>query len=325
MMSELLEQPFDYSELDEETRTFVTRKTHEIHGLMRRTAEEIILIGENLLLVRQHLPEMKFAAWLRAEFDFSRQSAYNFMRVADKLGGSCKTVLQLPAKVLYELASSSEAIIEQVETGHLSPTRDAIREAKEAERQAREAERRARADVETTHLRLLSLQGEVEAQQTMIARLSQELEEVRQQHDEHAVPITEIKEVEKPVLPSEIKEQLATLEQQLATIMQQRDTLSSRVAELQELAQAEALQRGETDQARRIRLSWYRITNELQRSIRSLLSQWPSPLDVLVFEADDWTRLSQTKALAKRLLEECSALTGGTDKMIIESDSTIAE
>jgi hypothetical protein len=325
MMTEILEQPVDYSDLDEETREFLTRKTHEIHGLMRRTAEEIIMIGENLLMVQQRLPEMKFSAWLRAEFDFSRQSAYNFMRVANKLGGSGKTVLQLPAKVLYELASSSWTIIEQVETGHLSPTLDAIRVAKEAERQALESERQARVDVETTQARLRSLQREVEAQQTIIERLSQDLEDTHQQRDEDAVPVTEIREVKKPVLPLETKDQLATLEQQLATITQQRDILSNQVAELQEQAQAEVLKRSETNQLKRIHLSWYRITNEFQRSVRTLLSQWPSPLDVLVFEADDWTCLSQTKELAKRLLEACGALTEGAERMVIESDSVFVE
>jgi hypothetical protein len=320
-MTDILEQPDDFSDLDEETREFITRKTHEIHGLMRRTAEEIIIIGENLLMVQQRLPEMKFAAWLRAEFDFSRQSAYNFMRVANKLGGSCKTVLQLPAKVLYELASSSEAIVQQVETGQLSPTLDSIRAAKEAERQALEAERQARADVERTQAQLRSLQRELEAQQTIIEHLSQDLEDTRQKSDEDVMPVIEIREVEKSVLPLEIKEQLATLEQQLNTVTQQRDTLSSQVAELQ----AQVLLHDETDHVRQIHLSWYRITNEFQRSVRTLLSQWPSPLDVLLFEADDWTRLSQTKELAKRLLEECGALTEAEERMVIDCDSVIVE
>src|SRR5579864_5555767 len=141
-------EPFDYSILDENTREIVLRKTDETHGLMRRTAESIIAIGQNLLTVQKHLPEMKFSAWLRAEFDLSRQSAYNFMRVAARFDGSCKTVLQLPARVLYELALSSDAIVEQVETGQLPPTIAAIRTAKEAERQAREAERLARAEAQ---------------------------------------------------------------------------------------------------------------------------------------------------------------------------------
>jgi DNA repair exonuclease SbcCD ATPase subunit len=304
----------DFRDLDEETREFIRRKTHEIHGLMRRTAEEIIMIGENLLTVQQRLPEMRFSAWLRAEFDFSRQTAYNFMRVANKLGGSCKTVLQLPAKVLYELASSSDAIVQQVETGQLPPTLDSIRAAKEAERQAR-------ADFEKAQAQLQSLQKELEAQHRIIEELTRDLKGPRQHPHKVALPVVENREVEKSELPTEIKAQLATLEQQLASITHQRDTLSIQVSE----SQAQALLHNEADHVRKIRLGWYRITNEFQRSVRTLLSQWPSPLDVLVFDADDWTRLSQTKELASRLLEECGALTEAEVSKVIECDAVIVE
>src|SRR5258708_18094118 len=160
-------EPFDYSILDENTREIVLRKTDETHGLMRRTAESIIAIGQNLLTVQEHLPEMKFSAWLRAEFDLSRQSAYNFMRVAARFGGNCKTVLQLPARVLYELASSSDSIVEQVETGQLPPTIDAIKAAREAERQAR---------------------VEVQVRQATIEQLSRDLEGLRQNLAEMSTP-----------------------------------------------------------------------------------------------------------------------------------------
>ncbi len=51
-----LQEPFDYSILDEKTREIILRKTDETRGLMRRTTENIITIGENLLTVQKHLP-----------------------------------------------------------------------------------------------------------------------------------------------------------------------------------------------------------------------------------------------------------------------------
>lgn len=288
-----LQEPFDYSILDEKTREIILRKTDETRGLMRRTTENIITIGENLLTVQKHLPEMKFSAWLRTEFDLSRQSAYNFMKVASKFGGSCKTVLQLPARVLYELASSSDAIVEQVEAGQLPPTLDAIKVAKESERQAREAERQACA--------------EAQARQGMIEQLTRDLEGLRQHLAEMPVPEVEIREVEMHVVPPETIAQLETLQQKIVTLTQQRDTLSEQVSELQEEVRAGASERLEGEHQRRIRLNWYRITSEFQRSVRSILSQWPSPLDALAFEADDWTRLSQTRELARRFLESLLA------------------
>ena len=81
----------------------------------------------------------------------------------------------------------------------------------------------------------------------------------------------------------------------------------------------------EGEHERRIRLNWYRINSEFQRSLRSILSQWPSPLDVLAFEADDWTRLSHIKELARRFLEECTQLTQGTDGRIVDGSRVSAE
>jgi hypothetical protein len=221
---------------------------------MRCTAENILAIGRNLQLVRQHLPEMRYAAWLRAEFGMSRQTAYNYMRVAARFGGSCKTVLQLPARVLYSLASASDAIIDQVEAGQLAPTVEALRAAKEAERAARQ---------------------EVQARQETIERLNCDLEAARGQ-----------------------------------------------VVQLQEQSRGEATAHPERE---RVRLNWYRITGEFQRSLRSILSQWPSPLDVLSFEADDWGRLSHIKVLASRFLEECARLTQATGRIVDGSEEAAAD
>ncbi len=306
-----LPEPFDYSILDEQIREIVLRKTDETHGLMRRTAESIVAIGQNLLIVQKHLPEMKFSAWLRAEFDLSRQSAYNFMRVAARFGGSCKTVLQLPARVLYELASSSDAIVEQVETGQLLPTIEAIKAAKEGERQAREAERQAF--------------SEIQARQATIEQLTRDLEGLRQHLAAMPALEVQIREVEKRFVPPEITAQLDTQQQKVVALTQQRDTLSKQVSELQKQVRARESERLEGEHERRIRLNWYRISSEFQRSLRSILSQWPSPLDVLAFEADDWTRLSQIKELARRFLEECTRLTQGTDSRIVDGSRVSAE
>lgn len=304
MSEATLPEPFDYSTLDEHTRLLVQQKTDETHGLLKRTAESIIAIGDNLLAVQKLLPEMKFSAWLRTEFDLSRQSAYNFMRVATRFGGSCKTVLQLPAKVLYELASSSDAIIEQVEAGQLSPKVDAIKAAKEAERQAREAECQAR--------------SELQLQQAMVEQLTRDLEDVRQEFANMPAPEVQIKEIEKRFVPPEVTTQLNTLQQKVVELTQQREQLSQAVSSLQEQIRTAAAEHLEGDHERQVRLNWYKITSEFQRNLRAILSQWPSPLDVLAFEADDWTRLSHIKELARRFLMECTRLTDEPNARIIE-------
>lgn len=302
--------PFDYESLDEQAREVVLQKTAETHGLLKRTAESIIAIGNNLLEVQKVLPEMKFSAWLRAEFDLSRRSAYNFIRVATRFGGSCATVAQLPARVLYALVSASDVVVEQVETGQIAPTQDAIKKAKEAERQAREAEQLARADLQTYQAKVEQLTRDLEA-------MSQELAERKQQ-------AIQIKEVEKQVVPPEVTEQLAALQHKVKEMKQQKDSLIQRITSLQEEIRLTDAEQAEGEHDRQVRRNWYKITSEFQKSLRSLLVQWPEPLDVLAFEADDWTRLSHVKELARRFLAECTRLTDELEARIIEGSTTEA-
>ncbi len=303
---------FDYESLDEATRAFVQQKTNETHGLMKRTAEHIIQIGQNLLEVQERLPEMKFSAWLRAEFAFSRQTAYNFMKVATKFGWSCQTVLQLPAKILYELASSSDEIIQQVEKGELPADLDAIKAAKEAERQAR-------AEVDTAQRHLSTAHKEIQEQQRTIEQLTHEIVSLQEQITRLSAQAPQIKEVEKVIVPPEVKAHIEALHQQLSTLKEQRDALARRVTHLSEEARVAAQRQGESEQDRRIRLNWYRVTSEFHAVVTRLLSQWPSPLDTLAFDASDWARLSQTKDLAQRFLAECCAL---SETRIVESTPT---
>ena len=51
-MHEAEASTFDYDKLDEQTRDFVLQKTIETHGLLKRTAEHIIEIGQNLLSIK---------------------------------------------------------------------------------------------------------------------------------------------------------------------------------------------------------------------------------------------------------------------------------
>jgi integrase len=288
------QEAFDYDRLDEATRELVLRKTHETHSMMERTAEHVVQIGQKLGEVHKLLPETKFSAWLRAEFALSRQTAYTFMRVATKFEGSCKIILQLPATTLYELASSSDAIIQQVENGELASNRAAIRAAKEAERQAR-------AEAETVQRDLSTAQEAIQAHQRTIEQLTHQITSLQEQIAALRAQAEATKEVEKVVMPPEVQAHIETLQQQVQTLKEERDALAHRVTQLGEEAKA-AQERGEGEQDRRIRLNWYRVTSEFHAVVSRLLAQWPAPLDTLAFEAEDWTRLSHTRDLAQQFL-----------------------
>lgn len=310
-MDEMISAPFDYHTLDIETRQFVQQKADETHGLLKRTAEHILRVGQNLKAVKEKLPHGQFLLWIEAEFEMSRWTANNFIHVADKLEDKWRNFHHLPISVLYELAapSTSEEILAQVQEGSLPPTLEAVKEAKEAERIAREAERQARVEAERIQQQFSAIHEEILEKQITIEHLSHQITQFQEHIADQVSPIVEIKEIEKFVVPPEVTAQVESLQQQLYTLTQQRDVLTQQVIQLGTEAKAAAQKRGEGEQERHIRLNWYKATSEFRSSITKILSQWPAPLDLLAFEADDWVRLSQTKELARRFLAECTALT----------------
>ena len=66
-----------YTSLDAETRIVVQQRTSEIKTLMRRTAQDIVEIGQKLIEVKAQLGHGLFSAWLRIEFEWSRGTAEN--------------------------------------------------------------------------------------------------------------------------------------------------------------------------------------------------------------------------------------------------------
>src|SRR5262245_6077157 len=51
--------------------------------------------GQDLIKARQQCGPRKFAPWLREHFDFSRQTAYGYIRVAENWGAICKAGLPM--------------------------------------------------------------------------------------------------------------------------------------------------------------------------------------------------------------------------------------
>lgn len=124
---------FDYASLDSDTRAFVQDKARAIHARLKRTAEDIIAIGQDLIEVKAELGLGNFESWLRTEFDMSQRSAERFMQVSERFKDSPVANLASTPSVLYELVNSDEIIIEMVEAGAIPPTLTAIREAKRRE------------------------------------------------------------------------------------------------------------------------------------------------------------------------------------------------
>jgi len=102
---------FSYGMLNLATRKVVQQRTIEIKSLLRRTAQDIIDIGEKLSEVKQELGHGQFVDWLRTEFDWSDSAARKFMQVHRKFKSVKFTNLNIAISALYLLAAdcTSEA------------------------------------------------------------------------------------------------------------------------------------------------------------------------------------------------------------------------
>lgn len=103
-----LEPGFDYRVLSEKNRSLVQQRTRELKERLQRTAQDIWEIGKNLVEVRAELKgHGYFDAWLRAEFGWSRRTAYNFIYVYEAFPYAKFAQIIIEPSALYRLASPS--------------------------------------------------------------------------------------------------------------------------------------------------------------------------------------------------------------------------
>jgi hypothetical protein len=126
---------FDYNILKSEQRSIIQQKTEEIKERLKRSAQDIWEIGQKLSEVRSQLAYGHFDKWLKAEFGWSRRTAYNFIKVYEAFPERA-TVAQvnIAASALYQLSSPSTSkevrakFIKKAQDGR-KVTRTDIREA----------------------------------------------------------------------------------------------------------------------------------------------------------------------------------------------------
>ena len=98
---------FDYDSLDSETRNVVQQYTEQIKERLRRTARDILEIGEKLAEVKEQLGHGKYGDWLKAEFDWDERTARRFLSVATVFKTDNLSDLTIAPSALYLLAAPS--------------------------------------------------------------------------------------------------------------------------------------------------------------------------------------------------------------------------
>ncbi len=97
---------FEYDQLEQSDREFIQGRTNEIKALVKRSAQDIIDIGQMLIEVKERLPHGMFGQWLDGEFGWGQDTAHNFMRVASKFG-NFPNLDEIAPSALYLLAAPS--------------------------------------------------------------------------------------------------------------------------------------------------------------------------------------------------------------------------
>ncbi|NJR71042.1 MAG: DUF3102 domain-containing protein [Synechococcales cyanobacterium CRU_2_2] len=116
---------FDYASLQVADRQVIEKCTLEIRDRLRRSAQDILEIGQRLAEVRSHLQYGQFLTWLNTEFGWSQRTAYNFINVYETFGDKVAKLakVDIATSVLYRLASPSVSeelraeVLEEAQSG----------------------------------------------------------------------------------------------------------------------------------------------------------------------------------------------------------------
>ena len=120
---------FSYILLDQDTQTFIHIRTVEIKALVKRTTKNIQEIGGKLLEVKSRLGHGEFSEWIKSEFEWSHDTASNFMRVAQRFGDNPK-ISEFAPSALYLLAAPSTPEDARIEALELADKGETISHAK---------------------------------------------------------------------------------------------------------------------------------------------------------------------------------------------------
>ena len=171
------QQTFNYFALDADVAIEARAAAERIKIRLRRTAEDIVEIGKELVEIKNKLTHGQFLPWIEAEFQMSDRTANNFMRVAARF--KSEIISDFNPTVLYQLAAPStpdeviEKATEKAEAGEKVSVEDVKRwkaEAEHAHRQAKELQICAMQNQEKAE----SLRESLEAAQLKIDELSQQ-------------------------------------------------------------------------------------------------------------------------------------------------------
>ncbi len=138
---------FNYDLLETKVAEHVRTSADRIRERVKKTVEDIIDVGNDLLTVKEALPHGQFGPWLKAEFGWSERSAQNFMSVAERFKSAKFADLPIQPSAAYLLAAPAvpdearQVAIEKAEAGEeitFATAKEIVAEAKKKRRPRRQ-------------------------------------------------------------------------------------------------------------------------------------------------------------------------------------------
>jgi len=161
-MNELTQQTFNYFALPDDIAVEARAVAERVKMRLRRTAEDIVEIGRELVGIKDKLGHGNFLPWIEAEFEMHRDTANSFMRVFSRFGQMSEIPTFQPS-ILYQLAAPStpDSIIEK-----------ATEKAESGEKVSVEDIKRWKQEAAVSKLEAESLKESLDAAQCQIVELS---------------------------------------------------------------------------------------------------------------------------------------------------------
>jgi hypothetical protein len=129
---ELVVVGFNYDLLEAKVAEKVRTSADRIRERVKKTVEDIIDVGNELLAVKEALEHGQFGPWLKAEFGWSERTAQNFMSVAERFKSAKIADLPIQPSAAYFLSAPSvpdearQVAVEKAEAGEsvtVAPTK----------------------------------------------------------------------------------------------------------------------------------------------------------------------------------------------------------
>ncbi len=312
-MTDLIQTTFDYAALAPETAIELRMAAERIRLRMKRAAEDIIAIGQELIAAKGRLPHGQFLAWLATEFEMSGPTALRFMQVAERFSDKNVILTNLSPSILYLLAAPStpESIIGQVASGEVDRTTAAVKEAIAAAKAEAEA---ARHETAQWQRQAREYEQVAEDTQSRVNALTHSIRALQEELTEKDRMLTQVKEIE--VVPSKDQEaRIALLESQrkdlanrLAESQHQQEKLAAHARDLESIAAGKRDQSWEEEQGGRILARWITTSTESIGALRKIVGQLPSAVDCQHFDAEAWQRWEEMFGLVRQAASALESL-----------------